>query len=396
MLEMAFAGFLGILLGIFTGILPGLHINTVVSILAVLSIKIEPIITACFLVSLSISHNFFEFIPAALFSAPKEGECLISRPSRKFVNEGKGRIPMKLSAIGALFSTIIFLFFVPFYVFILPILSSSIKNYIPFILLAVSLSICLKEDKKITAFLLFILSGILGYFTLDVIKINEPMLPLLSGLFGLSGVYGGIKNKEKIPNQMKIYGNNISKKEIIKGSLSGIFASSLMGVVPAIGPSQASLFLSSNEKKSIEEFFVSTGAVNTADVLMSITALYSINKARSGALEFVKSILSLGLSDVFILIFFSVLSAFASYFIFIKISDIFADNISKIRINRISLFILFFLIILITCISGLLGLFIAFLGSALGYLCSKKDVRMSNLMGCLVVPTIIFYIKFLF
>src|SRR3989344_5983228 len=87
-------GAAGILIGIVTGITPGIHINTITAIL-ISSIgyftNIPLIALVAFVVALAVSHTILDFIPSILTGAPDEESFLSVLPGDEMLKEGKER-----------------------------------------------------------------------------------------------------------------------------------------------------------------------------------------------------------------------------------------------------------------------------------------------------------------
>ena len=84
------------------------------------------------------------------------------------------------------------------------------KNIIPYILIAVSGILILMEKRKGLALLVFLLTGILGYSVLNLENLKEPLLPLLTGLFGSSMLLMSIKTNLKSRNKKQNF--NLKKE----------------------------------------------------------------------------------------------------------------------------------------------------------------------------------------
>ena len=225
-------GFLGIFVGILLGLIPGLHINQIAPF-----IFGNPISISVFIVSAVVVANFFEFIKSSVFSLPNEGEALAVNPMQKLSSEGRMLYGLKLLSIGALSGALLCSLLYPLLIKVIPLLYMKIKDYVAFILLGLSVHLILKDKSPKKATIYFIASGLLGLFALNT-HMKNPLLPLLSGLFGISSVIFMKKNTVK---QMEMVAFTLEKKELIKGSFIGFFSSLLLGFIPAIGPSQASI-----------------------------------------------------------------------------------------------------------------------------------------------------------
>src|SRR3989344_5188812 len=84
----------GILVGVVSGLVPGVHINLVaalvVSFSSVLLQWLSPLGAALFIVSLSVTHNFLDFIPSTYLAAPSAETCGGVLPAHGLWREGKG------------------------------------------------------------------------------------------------------------------------------------------------------------------------------------------------------------------------------------------------------------------------------------------------------------------
>ena len=93
-LEITIAIILGCLFGVLTGITPGLHINLVALILFGMSplllgyTNIIPV--ASFIIAMSITHTFTDFISATYIGAPSDDTALAVLPAHRLLLEGMG------------------------------------------------------------------------------------------------------------------------------------------------------------------------------------------------------------------------------------------------------------------------------------------------------------------
>ena len=96
---------LGILAGTFTGLIPGIHTNTLaVILLALLGYlsSIPVLVLAVFLISMVITHSFLDFIPSIFFGAPEPATALSVLPGHNLLLKGEGYKALKLTVIGGL------------------------------------------------------------------------------------------------------------------------------------------------------------------------------------------------------------------------------------------------------------------------------------------------------
>src|SRR3989338_8424919 len=200
MWEFVLALLLGIVVGTFTGITPGIHINTITAVLlANLSVfsSFSTNSLIAFIVSLAIAHTILDFIPSILTGATDEESFLSVWPGHEMLKEGKGKEAILMVLIGAVTAIPLIIAITPIFIKLVPKIFNSIKTIIPFILIFISLYTVTRERNVWTALIVFISTGLLGFAALNL-PVKEPLLPLLAGLFGGSGLIIGISQKVKI------------------------------------------------------------------------------------------------------------------------------------------------------------------------------------------------------
>ncbi len=401
LIQLIIALFIGIFAGSVTGLIPGIHINLIGSILITLStgilIKINPLYLIVFIVSMAIAHTFIDFIPSILIGAPDDDTALAILPGHELLKDGKGYQAIVLTAYGSL--TAIFILLIISYpsIILMKKVTTLIQSFIPYLLILSSLFMIFTEKRKVQATLIFFLTGILGLcvFTLGETELlNEPLLPMLSGLFGASMIIVSIKSNTKITNQI------IKNPKInpIKPSLISTISSPLCSFLPGLGSGQAAIIGSSlislkNKATSKEDFLILLGATNTLVMGFSFISLYAISKIRTGASLAIQEIALNITSHILILILITVfISGVISYFLTLFLAKTFSKNIQKINYQKISITILIFLIFIIIIFTGLVGFLIFIISTATGIFCISLGTRRTNMMGCLLLPVIIFYL----
>lgn len=322
---------------------------------------------------------------------PSEGNQLSLKYTQKLLLDGRGLEAIKLLSIGALGATLVCAIITPLIINLIPQVYEIIEQYLAIILIILSINMILKEGENIgNAVIIFVLASLLGILVLRTEILKEPLLALLTGLYGASSMIINIAHEEDLPAQMNKVVVEIDKKTTIKGVMKSVMSSSLITFVPAIGPSQAAFI--SNElvkTRNEKEKLITLGGVNTGDILFSITALFAINKARSGVIQ---QINLTGYSNYLILILASIITAIISYVLVNKTANKISKKISKINYKKLNIALLIFISALIVLINGLLGMLVMITAMLLGILARKKNVNPTHLMAALITPTIIYYL----
>ncbi len=390
--------FLGCIIGVITGLSPGLHINLVgvgiISISAILLNFISPIILSTFILSMAITHTFLDSIPSIFLGAPESETALSVLPGHKFLLLGRGHDAVMFTLAGSIFSLIVAIIFSPIIILFIKYLYPYLEKIIVYVLIFSTIFLILKETKnKLWALIIFLISGILGIITLDTHLAREPLFPLFSGLFGISTLVNSMVNKNKIPKQI-IKKTKINKLKLKKAIKSSFFAGGLCSFLPGLGPAQAAI-LGSQMSKNLEQdgFLMLIGGLNTINMVLSIMALYVIDKSRNGAMLVISKLIE-GLTFEYLILFFAttmVVGGIATY-LTIFFSKFFARNIYKIKYNKVCTSIILLIFTLVLLISGIFGILILVTSTFVGLLTISLGIGRSHMMGCLLLPTIIFFL----
>ncbi len=385
--------FLGTIAGTITGLIPGIHINLMgaflISLSASLLFSIPSIFLITFISSMAITHTFLDFIPSIFLGCPDTDTELSILPGHKLLKKGKGYEAIMLTAYGSLAAVIILIIICFPAIKIIQYTYEIIKSIVPYLLIFISILLIILEKKKLSALFVFMLTGILGLIILNL-EINEPLLPLLTGLFGSSMILISLKNKTKIPEQ-KI--SKISKPKIFKPVVGALIASPLCSFLPGMGSGQAAIIGNIISRVNKKGFLVLLGATNTLVMGFSFISLYTISKARTGAAVAIKEIIqNLSLETLLLILFIILLSGIISFFLTKKLTKMLARKINKINYSLLSIGTLFILFIIVILISNTLGLITLIISTITGIYCMSFNVKRANMMGCLLLPVILFYL----
>jgi putative membrane protein len=195
----------GIVGGIITGLAPGLHSNLVAVFLVALATNpffktFNPIILATAIVTLAITQTLVDFIPSIYLGAPTEDTILSILPGHALLKEGKAHQAIISATSGGLFGMLVGIILTWPLIKLAPFIQSHIINIIPFALIALVIYMIGREDNLLPALVVTLAAGFLGYVTLNI-PIQEPLLPLLTGLFGTSSLIASLKEKAALPKQ---------------------------------------------------------------------------------------------------------------------------------------------------------------------------------------------------
>ncbi len=397
--EVALAFALGILFGIIAGLIPGIHPNLVATLFISFSTFLltlaGPLPLVVFIVSLAVTNSFVNFIPSIFLGAPEDDTFLSVLPGHQMLMKGRGHEAVVLTLYGSLIALVIILIFTPIFIYILPLIFNLLRPFTAFLLLLLSFYLIFRDDKTIIAFIIFLLAGFLGYAALNL-PVKQPLFPLLTGLFGSSALVLSLGQKVRIRKQKTTELKKIvlSRGEILKAAGGAVVSAPFCSIMPGLGSGHAATISSEFMQQSPRGFLVLLGAISTVVEGLSFVALYTISRARTGAAVAVQAIFGeidfSGLTAILVTI---IISGILSFFIALYLSKWLSRRISNIRYDKLSIAVIGVIVIAVLLLSNFLGFLVFASATALGVYSILSGTRRINLMGCLLVPVIIFYLS---
>jgi len=397
--QILIANLIGVVLGILTGIIPGLHVNLLSLILLgiagyLLSIA-SPIAISVFIVSIAVTHTFVNIIPSIFLGVPDESNSLAILPAHKMLLEGHGYEAVKLTVIGSLFTLIAVILSIPLLIPLLPVVYNAVEPLIGWMLVIISIFMILRHEtlnKKFWGFCTFILSGILGVIALTAPSVRQPLLPMLSGLFGISVMSISLNNKVSLPKQ-KSNETDVPKKETVKAVSAAALSGSFIGIFPALGSSQAAILaMEFVGDLGTHAYLIMIGGINTANFVFSLATLYALNKARNGAVVALSELIKPDVYSLIILLCTALIAGAFATILTLMIGKLFSRVASKINYRLMILIVCSIIVTLTVILSSWQGILVLIVATSIGIIPALTGVRRSMAMGCLMLPVIIYYI----
>lgn len=309
-----FSIFGGYLLGVISGLLPGIHNNNfalaLVALAPFLAEKgLSPLYIAVIILSNAVAQTFHDIIPSVFLGAPDGDTALAVLPGHRLLLDGAGAEAVRLSALGSAGAVVASLVFVlPFSLFfgtIYPYLEAHmalVLILIVFLMLASEKggdeegnkegqkegegserkSLFEKYKYKAYALFLFLTTGVLGIFAfaredlmVPIINFGEPsaLMPLLSGLFGASQLIISLLTSSKIPDK-SVSALKLSQKRIVRGILTGSAAGSFVAWLPGLSSAIAALLVGLFIKADFDKLSLKKQSPEP-ELKISRTSLYS-------------------------------------------------------------------------------------------------------------------------
>lgn len=389
MIEPVLAVSLGVAAGIFTGLIPGVHPNTVVftTIPFYFIYRPEFSLFMAFISGLSISHTIHDFLPALFIKAPEAESALSSLPGIEMVQEGLGRKAFVLTVIGGLSSSTIFVIVLPILFLVLEAVYPVLNQFMEFILIFFLLFIIFESRSIFNAALIASLSGLLGLSVLSGPQQQFILLPVFSGLFAVPAVSYSIFRDFEIPEQKDRFQISSSR---IKEGFAGFGSGLIAGVIPGIGAAVSTTFLTPFMDSDREGFLTGLGGVNTSDILISFLALYLIGRPRSGSSVALQMISEVRIPEVFFLIGCSLLGAGLSGILSLKVLDLFLKLVEKVNFRFLGFSVLGLIFSIVFFTTGVYGIVVLLTSGFIGFISLLTECR-ASCMAVLIIPALTYF-----
>ncbi|MDI9616773.1 MAG: tripartite tricarboxylate transporter permease [Methanothrix sp.] len=410
----------GFLLGVISGLIPGLHVNTFAAMLlgaspAMMKLGLSPYHVAVIILAASISQTFLDSIPTVFVGAPDSDTVLAVLPGHRLMLRGRGIEAVRLSAIGSAGSVLVALALIPLLSWIFSSYYDLLMEWIGLILLGIAIIMIMKErdadpapyktmKRRALALSVFLTSGLLGIFAFenqDLLSSPlglEPdiLLPLLSGIFGASSLILSIFSSTEMREQRET-GFELSALPLVRSIILGGAAGSVVAWIPGVSPAVATMLTRlgrgvEDEDQSAREFLVSISGVNTSCAVLSLVALFVISRPRSGAAAAINELIDLDARHLQAMIVIATAVALVSYITTIWLACIAGSLLSKIDYRKLSILVLGSLALVAFIFTGAFGIFIFLVSTLIGLAPHLAGIRKTHAMGVLMLPLIVYYL----
>ena len=390
----------GLLCGVISGLVPGIHSNTVAGIMLGFSPVLFPVFgsegLAAAFVSLLIAHSFLEIIPSTFFGIPDTGSALSVLPAHALTLEGKGEEAVRLSALGSAWGIILgFPISIALYLCLTPI-----QGYIDWavgsLLILMMGLVIIHEESPLWGLVIFICSGILGifafrfeYLTWPVMGGSSILMPLLTGLFGLSVIL--TSSQGPVPRQ-RFSGINLDHGMIIRSAVPGTGAGLMVGWLPGLSTASASAVINTCIRYDTDRkrYLVATGAATIVNAVVGLAAFYAIERTRNGVMV---ALSSLDVPPFPALLTVCAGASLIAYLITIRLAGC-ASMFSGVDGRMINTLVGGFVILLSALFTGPFGLLILGCATGIGLVPYLLNLPRVTCMGAVTLPVILYSLGF--
>ena len=299
---------------------------------------------------------------------------------------------VKLFTIGSFFGLIFGIMIFPLLYLITKYSYDFFNDFFAWILIFVILFMIYRDNKKLWSVFIVVLSGIFGLIVFNT-NLKDPLFPMLSGLFGLSTLIISYFDNNNIPKQNIMDTTIIERKKTLFSIIAGNIGSFIVSTFPGLSSSIAAV-MSMQVIKNIGDkgFMILLGCIGTSSFILSLVALYTIEKARNGAVIVISKLISIDLGVLLILLTVALITGAVSVILSLWIGRIFSRLITVINYKILVVCIIALVTSLVIIMTSWLGLLVLIVSTSIGLIPGIVKIQRTHSMACIMIPVIVYLI----
>lgn len=375
----------GFTLGILSGLLPGLHPNTLIAILS--SFGLDNGTLSIMIIALFPASIIASFIPAIFLGIPDPTTVVSVLPGQRMVLEGKGIQAIKTVLIACIISAVVSSLFFYFSIGLFQSAYAMLKDYVKYIVLAFTIILLARSRNPLNSFAIFLLSGALGWFSLGS-QMQDPFLPLFSGMFALAAMLS--YKKSAVPEQKED-----KPADCFGFALIGVALGIMAAFFPAIGsPTQMATFATIFLPFSSVGFLATISSIDVSQGIFSLSTSASIDKSRVGEVVWLGRYIDIGKNLPLLLTCFVLSMAFAVMLVYAVRGKI--ARLASLDFTKLNLVLAAYICATTYILDGPVGIAVLAVSAALGWITLRSGVERTNMMGSIILPTLLLLFRIFF
>ena len=386
----------GVVLGTISGLLPGIHVNTMAGGLLSLQVALIPVfgpeVLAAAMVAALVTHTFLDSIPSTFLGIPDADTAVSVIPAHALCLEGCGEEAVRISALGSAAGFLAALPVALVLLLLAPLFQGYLDWGVALILIGVAGYLVMFSESPLYAGLVFLVSGALGIFTFHFsflgsgpFGLSGLLMPLLSGLFGISLLI--LSGRGSIPDQ-HFEGIQLSRPAMVRAGLTGTIAGVVVGWLPGLSNASANAVVASvaDYERDRRGYLFATSAANTVNAIAGLVAFYAIARTRNGVMV---ALAAIEVPPLDVLLASAACAAVCGYLLTIMLGST-AWRFAGIDRNGLTISVIAFITLVSFLLCGVFGLLILLFATLLGLVPRLLNIPQVFCMGAVTLPVILF------
>lgn len=415
------ASILGVLLAALPSCLPGIHVYSLIAIVAALlsfgessGFTISPVIFIPFCTGMLVAYSIFSIIPSIMLSSPDESAFFTVLPGRRYFLKGRGVEAVVITSFGAVTG----LFFVCLLVcsFVgrtVGVVAAVIQPHVHWIIWCVICFMLMSEWPQagnlqfggwqrfseawkplLAGMAVFVLSGLLGWILtrgniMSVETSYQKMMPAFVGLFTLPWLVMNLfVSMENVGQGFNV--SSVSPRALVHGGIAGIMGGSFAMLVPGVtGGVGGFLAGHASALNDDQTFLVSQGASRCVYYIGSFVLFFlpCVRMTRGGAASVISTVFC---PDSYVHLYMTIgsvaVAAATVLLLLYPLVRISVKLVEKTGVRYMSAAGIFMSSVVVLMFGGLEGLLVMLTALGIGLFPPLFGTRRMNCLGIILLP----------
>ena len=403
---------LGVALGTLTGLVPGLHVNSVAFVLVGVAPSVDgpPVAVGAAILAAGVVHTFLSIVPGLVLGVPDAATAPGALPGHRLVLAGRGREAIRLSAVG---SGVALAGAVAVALPLSRVVAAGrewLLAALPVLLALVAALLVLAEPTRrarLGGVLCLGVATALGFLTLDLPATGvltpegaaSMLAPIFGGLFGAPILLDALDARGAIPPQEGTT-LGLSRLEAVRAALAGVGGGALVGYLPGVSAGVAAVLALGGAggsgpagRGSDRAYVVATSGADTATAVFAVASLTVLGAPRSGVTVALSSLVGPASDrsatvpmDLLGMLLVIVLAAGLGIVLLLTVGERYLSIVRRLPRRPLLVVVLALLLALAVGFAGRIGGAVFCLAALVGLLPPRVGARRVHLMGVLFGP----------
>lgn len=391
-----------------SGLLPGLHINTLV-VLAFGAPWTGPPLAVAF-VAAAVAHSFFAVLPATYVGVPGDDAALSVLPAQAMTRAGRGSEAVRVGLDAVLLATLVAVPILWPAKWLLgePVRLGLLLNIaLPWIIAVVLILLLVGERRKgwtavAWAALVQAAAGALGILTSHVHTAGiiaipaAQLLPLFAGLFGVAGLIASLASTTGRPEQALPSVAGRLHGRLGRAAVRGVLAATCTVAIPGLTPGVGATLAYGRDRDDPRPAIAALCATSAAHQLLAVGLLFVTQSARTGLAAGVAGALNTPQwtsgrppTAMLDLLLAALVAAVAAWWLAGRLDGPVRRLLALLPHRAPEWAALVFVVALTAALTGIPGLLLLAVAATIGLLPIAVGTRRVQLVACVAIPALV-------